>query len=339
MIDVIDFGLTRDGEKVQLYTLRNKNGLTAKITNYGGILTSFTLPLPNEEREIVLGFDSLEEYTNEEYLKNYPYFGALIGRFGNRINKGLVTLDEKEIQLPCNNGIHHLHGGNIGFDRKVWKAEIDNNTDLKLTYLSPDGEENFPGNLNTEVIYKLTDDNELQIHYKAVTDKTTPVNLTQHAYFNLSDNFESILDHQLQIDTEFILETDDLLIPSGKIYNIKNTLFDFRTKKQIDRDIEDIENYDDCFAFGKSTETPRKVAELSDKNGEVTMEVATTFPGLQVYTGKYISAGQKKKFGPFSGVALEAQGYPDAPNHENFKQGWLQPGEVYQHQTNYKLIF
>ncbi len=336
MIDVIDFGLTRDGEKVQLYTLRNKNGLIAKITNYGGILTSFTLPLPNEEREIVLGFDSLEEYTSEEYLKNYPYFGALIGRFGNRINKGLVSLDEKEIQLACNHGMHHLHGGNIGFDRKVWKAEVINNEDLKLSYLSPDGEENFPGNLSTEVIYKLTDDNELQIHYKATTDKTTPINLTQHSYFNLSNNFESILKHKLQVNTAYILETNDFLIPSGKLYDIRKTLFDFQTKKSIDRDIEDIENYDDCFAFGESTESPRKVAELSDKEGTVTMEVATTFPGLQVYTGKYIKAG---KFGTFSGVALEAQGYPDAPNHKNFKHGWLKPGEVYQHQTNYKLIF
>ncbi|WP_372753099.1 aldose epimerase family protein [Labilibaculum sp.] len=339
MIDVIDFGLTPKGEKVQLYTLKNKNGIKAKITNYGGILTSLTLPLPNEERNIVLGFDSLDEYTNQEYLSNCPYFGALIGRYGNRINKGLVRLNEQEIQLPCNHGIHHLHGGMSGFDQKVWKAEILNDTDLKLTYLSVDGEENFPGNLNTEVIYKLTDENEFQVHYKAVTDKTTPINLTQHSYFNLSDNFESILDHQLQIDTNFILESNDLLIPSGKLYNISKTLFDFTRKKTISKDIEEIENYDDCYAFGESTDVPRKIAELSDKEGKVSMEIATTFPGLQVYTGKYISAGQKKKFGSFSGVALEAQGYPDAPNHPNFKQGWLHPGEVYQQQTNYKLKF
>lgn len=339
MIEAIDFGTCPNGEKVKLFILKNKNGVIAKITNYGGILTSFTLPLKNEVREIVLGFDNLEEYTSKEYLKNDPYFGALIGRYGNRISKGKVSLNGDEIQLPCNHGENMLHGGFIGFDKKVWKAEISNDSGLKLSYSSPDGEENFPGNLLTEVIYKLTDENELQIHYKAVTDKITPINLTQHSYFNLSNKFENVLDHQLQVDTQYILETDDLLIPSGKLYDIRNTLFDFRTKKTLEMDIEDIENYDDCFAFGDSTEMPRKVAELTDKNDEVTMEIATTFPGLQVYTGKYITAGKNNQFGPFSGVALEAQGYPDAPNHPNFKHGWLNPDEVYQHQTNYKLKF
>ena len=339
MIEVTDFGIAPNGEKIELFTFRNKNGVTAKITNYGGILSSLKLPLENEEREVVLGFDSLEEYTNADYLANYPYFGALIGRYGNRINRGRVSYNGEEIQLPCNHDIHLLHGGFSGFDQKVWKAEILNETDLKLSYLSPDGEENFPGNVELEVVYRLTDEDELQVHYLARTDKTTPINLTQHSYFNLSGGKENILNHELQVDSDYILETNDSLIPSGKLLEVSNTPFDFRKQKPFNQDIEEIENYDDCFAFEQITEAPRKVAELSEKVSNIRMEIATTFPGLQVYTGKYIDVNGKKEFKAFDGVAIEAQGYPDAPNHPHFKHGWLHPGEVYKHQTNYKFKF
>lgn len=339
MISTSDFGSTPSGENVKLFTFSNKNGVQAKITNYGGILTSFIAPIEGVDREMILGFDTLQEYTSKNYLDNYPYFGALIGRFGNRIDHGKVTINGKELQLPCNHSPHHLHGGNIGFDRKVWKAKVVNESELHLSYLSVDGEENFPGNVNTNVIYSLSDENELQIKYEATTDKTTPINLTQHSYFNLSDNCSNILDHKLQVDADYLLETNDFLIPSGKLLNVENTCFDFRKKKAINQDIEEIENYDDCFAFGETTTTPRKVAELSSPDKKVNMEVITTFPGLQVYTGKYISAGEKRRFEAFAGVALEAQGYPDAPNHPSFKHGWLEPGEIYKQQTNYKLIF
>lgn len=339
MIDSIDFGKAPSGEIVKLFTLKNKNGVVVKITNYGGIVTSLKIPLANEERDVVLGFESLEEYTDQKYLENYPYFGSLIGRFGNRIDQGKVVIDETEIQLPCNHGSHHLHGGFIGFDRRVWTPEIVGDSDLKLKLESPDGEEGFPGNVSIEVIYKLTDENELQIYYHAVTDKTTPINLTQHSYFNFTGGNDNILKHELQVDSNYILETNDFLIPSGMLYDVTNTPFDFRIKKTLGQDLDDLENYDDCFAFGQSTEEPRKVAELYEKTSNIKMEIATTFPGLQVYTGMYINVDGKRKFGSFSGVALEAQGYPDAPNHSNFKHGLLRPGEVYQHQTNYKFIF
>eukprot|EP01029_Cantina_marsupialis_P027624 TRINITY_DN773103_c0_g1_i1.p1 TRINITY_DN773103_c0_g1~~TRINITY_DN773103_c0_g1_i1.p1 ORF type:complete len:339 (+),score=12.05 TRINITY_DN773103_c0_g1_i1:476-1492(+) len=338
MITVSDFGKVNN-EKIQLYTLTNKNGVIAKITNYGGILTSFSAPINGKQRELVLGFGNFEKYISPEYLENYPYFGAIIGRFGNRINKGKIKIGDKEIQLPCNHEENHLHGGNIGFDKKIWEARIISENELKLSYTSPDGEENFPGNLCIEVIYKLSSCNELQIHYHATTDKSTPINLTQHTYFNLSEEESDILAHKLQVDADYILETDDLLIPSGKLLHVENTCFDFRKKKSIKQDIAEIENYDDCFAFNETTEFPRKVAELSDKNDSICMEVSTTFPGLQVYTGKFINVEGSPKFDAFSGIALEAQGYPDAPNHPNFKHGWLHPGETYQQQTNYKLIF
>ncbi|RUT79693.1 aldose epimerase family protein [Ancylomarina longa] len=339
MIDVTDFGIAPNGEKVQLYTLKNEKGMTAKITNYGGILTSLLIPVSGKNREVVLGFDDLDEYTNTEYISNCPYFGALIGRYGNRINKGKFRIGDKDFQLNCNLGDHHLHGGLEGFDKKIWKAEILSDFELKLSYTSPDGEENFPGKLAVDVIYTLTNENELQIKYQAVTDQTTPINLTQHSYFNLSEQPKDILDHQLKINTDYILETDDSLIPGGQLLEVENTVFDFRTKKTIQQDIEELENYDDCFAFKESTKEPRKVAELTDEKDTLTMEIHTTFPGLQLYSGKYIDAGKMKKFGPFAGVAIEAQGYPDAPNHPNFKHGWLHPGEIYKQQTNYRFIF
>jgi len=339
MIDVIDFGIAPNGEAVQLYTLKNEKGITATITNYGGILTSLKIQIADEERDVILGFDDLDEYTSADYKSNCPYFGALIGRYGNRINKGKFKIDDKEFQLNCNLGEHHLHGGFEGFDKKVWKAEILSDSELKLSYTSPDGEEHFPGNLAIEVVYALTSENELQIKYQAVTDQTTPINLTQHSYFNLSKQPTDILDHMLKINTDYILETDDLLIPGGQLLEVENTVFDFRTKKTIRQDIEELENYDDCFAFKESTENPRKVAELTDEKDTLTMEIYTTFPGLQLYTGKYIDSGIKKKFGPYAGVALEGQGYPDAPNHSIFKHGWLKPGEIYKQQTSYRFIF
>ena len=339
MIETSNFGRTPLGEEVKLFTLTNKNGMQAKITNYGVILCSLKVPVDGTKRETVLGFDNLEEYTNKEYINNCPYFGAIIGRFGNRIGNGKVVINGKELNFPINNGPNTLHGGINGFDKKVWNAEIIDANSIQFTYLSVDGEENFPGNLSTKVIYRLTNCNDLQICYEASTDKTTPVNLTQHSYFNLSDNSENALNHLLQIEADHILETDENLIPSGTLLKVENTCYDFKELKAIKKDIAEIENYDDCYAFELETSIPRKVAVLISPDKKVSMNVLTTFPGLQVYTGKYINVGINKKFGPFSGVALEAQGYPDAPNQPKFEHGWLHPGEIYKHQTNYKFSF
>jgi len=337
MIQVQAFGLKNN--KIKHFVLTNNNGVCAKVTNYGAILTSLTLPLKSGDREIVLGFDSLEEYQSENYLKDYPYFGAIIGRYANRINQGKVTIESKAIQLPTNHGQHHLHGGYSGFDKQTWDAEILDESRLQLSLLSMDGDEGFPGNMKITVIYKLNDENELAIHYSATCDKTSPINLTSHTYFNFTGGEENILNHELQIDSDQILENNSELIPTGNYLDVDHTAFDFRTQKKISKHIDSVENYDNCFVLKTEGKSLRKVAEVYEEKSNIRMEVSTDFPGLQLYSGMFINVEGNKKFGPFSGVALETQGYPDAPNQENFSHGFIHPGEVYEHQTRYKLHF
>lgn len=335
MISEKEFGKLNTGEKVQLYTIKNSNGMIAKITNYGGILCSLKIPVNNKLREVVLGFDSLSEYTNSNYRNCNPYFGAIIGRFGNRINQGIFNYNDSTIQLACNNGGNHLHGGNIGFDAKIWKAKIINNNQLQLSYLSIDGEENFPGNLQTVVTYSLTNNNEFKIEYRATTDKKTPINLTQHSYFNLSDSDTDILNHHLQITADTVLNMKNM-IPDGTQMTVKNTCFDFTKTKAINTAIAEIENYDNCYVVNNN-KCINKVAELVSPNNDLAMQVITNYPGLQLYTGQYINAGNEKHFGGFSGVALEAQLFPDAPNRLEWQQGWLLPEDVYEYETTYKF--
>ncbi len=336
MISVSKFGQLENGEIAHLYTLENSNGMIAKITNYGGILCSLKIPVNQQLREVVLGFDNLSEYTNADYRSCNPYFGAIVGRFANRINKGIFSLNGETFQLACNNGGNHLHGGICGFDAKIWDAEIHNENQLQLTYLSVDGEENFPGNLTTTVTYTLTDNNELQIDYQATTDSATPINLTQHTYFNLSDTETDILNHHLQVNANTILNMENM-IPDGTERDVKATCFDFTTPKAIGADIAAIENYDDCYVVNTEKIT-KQVAELISPNNDLSMQVFTNYPGLQVYTGQHINAGVKKHFGGFSGVALEAQLFPDAPNRKEWQQGWLLPEAVYRYQTIYKFV-
>ncbi len=337
MITVSEFGTLNSGETVQLYTLENNNGAIAKITNYGGILCALQIPVKHQLREVVLGFNELNEYTNADYRSCNPYFGAIIGRFANRINKGVFTLNNgKRIQLACNNAGNHLHGGNAGFDTKIWNAEITGENQLQLSYWSKNGEENFPGNLSVTVTYTLTNNNALQIDYKATTDTATPINLTQHSYFNLSDTATDILTHSLQVNADEILNLKNN-IPDGSTRSVKGTCFDFSTPKAIHTDIASIENYDDCYVVNHKKEL-NLVAELLSPNGDLKMQVITNYPGLQVYTGKHIHAGKKKQFKAFSGIALETQLFPDAPNHSHWKQGWLLPNEVYRYQTIYQFI-
>jgi len=337
MIQTHAFG--HNDDRIKRFELSNKNGVCAKITNYGAILTSLTLPLKSGNRELVLGFDSLEGYKSENYLKDYPYFGAIIGRFANRINQGKVSIEGKEIQLPTNHGEHHLHGGHSGFDKRIWDAEIIGESKLQLSLLSEDGDQNFPGNLKLTVTYELSEDNELSLHYFATCDKTSPINLTSHTYFNFTDGEENILNHELQIDSDQTLENNTELIPTGQYLDVDHTAFDFRLIKKINKDIETVENYDNCFILKTEGRNLEKVAELYEETSNIRMDISTDFPGLQVYTGKYINVEGNDKLGPFSGVALETQGYPDAPNQENFAHGFIHPGEVYEHQTRYKFHF
>lgn len=337
MIQARPFSQTN--QEIKLFVITNKNGLCARVTNYGAILTSLKLPLTSGPREMVLGFDSIEAYQSEAYLKEYPYFGAIIGRFANRVNLGKVNIDGNEIQLPINHGKHSLHGGDIGFDKRIWDAEIIGDSKLQLSLLSEDGDQNFPGNMTIKVIYELSDDNELNIQYFATCDKTSPINLTSHSYFNFTGGMNNILDHELQIDSEQILDSNSELIPTGRFTEVKDSCYDFNSMKKISRDISSIENYDDCYVLKTQGKELLKIAELYEKKADIRMEISTDFPGLQLYTGKYINVENHDKFGPFSGVALETQGFPDAPNQANFNHGVICPGEVYKHQTRYKFHF
>lgn len=326
---------SQTNKQIKLFVLTNKHGLCAKVTNYGAILTSLKIPLESGPREVVLGFNTHEEYQSNTYLKDYPYFGAIIGRFANRINQGKVIIEGKEIQLPTNHGKHSLHGGHIGFDKRVWDAKIVGESKLQLSLLSSDGDQNFPGNMKIVVTYELNDENELSIKYFATCDKTSPINLTSHTYFNFTGNKERILNHELQIDSDQILESNSEMIPTGNYINVADTCYDFNSMKKINTDLNKLENYDDCFVLKTKGKNFRKVAEVLEKESNIKMDVSTDFPGLQVYSGKYINV--ENQFGPFSGIALETQGFPDAPNQTNFDHGLIHPGEEYKHQTIYKL--
>jgi aldose 1-epimerase len=344
---VIKPGITKtdwgvfDGKKVYLFTLVNDKGDTATITNYGGTVTSFITPDKNGNwSSIIIGFDSLQPY-----LQNPPYFGALIGRYGNRIGDAKFSLDGTTYQLSANDGKNTLHGGLKGFDKVVWDASIASDTvpELTLKYLSKDGEEGYPGNLNVTVRYTLTNDDGLKIEYEAETDKPTPLNLTNHSYFNLSgDVRNSILGETLMIDADHYTPVDSTLIPTGEIKAVKGTPFDFTSPKKIGRDFSAVPGgYDHNFVLNKKDSSLEKVAELSDSISGRTMEIYTTQPGLQFYTGNFLDGKFLNHGGEpitkHSALALETQHFPDSPNKPNFPSTILKPGEKYHQVTIYKV--
>jgi aldose 1-epimerase len=334
-----DWGET-DGKKVQLFTLANKNGVTVSITNYGGIVTSWVTPdKSGNKSSVVVGLDSLQEY-----LKKPPYFGALIGRYGNRIGDAKFKLDGKTYTLAANNGKNNLHGGNKGFDKVVWDATpaTDSTPALTLTYLSKDGEEGFPGNLKVTVVYTLTDDDALNIEYKAETDKATPVNLTNHSYFNLTGSTENtILNHSLQITADHYTPVDTTLIPTGEIKAVKGSPFDFTKAETIGSRIDAVQGgYDHNFVLNRKDSSMQLVAVLTDSVSGRKLEVFTTEPGLQFYSGNFldgtfVSGGKPVKFR--TALCLETQHYPDSPNKPNFPATILQPGQQYHTVTRYKI--
>ncbi len=339
------FGVLPDGKAVTRYTLRNSNGTEISVLNYGGIITSIkTADKQGQFADIVLGYDSLSSY-----LKSSPYFGALIGRYGNRIAKGKFSLDGTSYSLALNNEQNHLHGGTKGFDKVFWNiAVLPDSSSLKLTYSSVDGEEGYPGTLTTNVTYTLTDADELKIDYRATTDTKTVVNLTQHTYFNLTGNAkQEILNHQLLIDAKQFVPIDKTLIPTGELKSVVNTPFDFTTLTTIgDRINQDDEQlkfgigYDHCWALNKSDgKTVRKVAELYEPISGRVVEVSTTEPGLQFYSGNFLDGTLTGKGGVVykyrSGLCLETQHYPDSPNQKTFPTVVLNPGETYSTSTVY----
>jgi aldose 1-epimerase len=337
------FGKTTDGKAVEIYTLTNANGVEIKAMTYGCIITSLKVPdRTGRMADIVLGYDTLEGY-----LKDSPYFGAVVGRYGNRIAKGQFTLNGTTYKLATNNGPNHLHGGNKGFDKVVWSAVPKNGADrvgVAFTRTSPDGEEGYPGNLLVTVTYTLTDKNELIVEYLASTDKATPVNLTQHSYFNLAADDGDILGHQLTIDADRYTPVNDTLIPTGELATVAGTPFDFRKATaigaRINADHVQLKNgkgYDHNWVLNRGAAGVQHAVRVVEPKTGRTLDVATTEPGVQFYSGNFLDGSIKGKGGRAyqqrSGFCLETQHYPDSPNHPNFPSTILQPQQKYSSQT------
>ena len=341
------FGQLPDGQQADLYTLTNANGMTVNITNYGGIITKLTAPDKNGEwADVVLGFDSLAPY-----LSGHPFFGALVGRYGNRIAKGKFKLNGQEYSLAINNGPNALHGGTKGFDKVIWKAtEIkqDSVVGLQLEYTSKDMEEGYPGNLTVKVVYTLDNENALTIDYTASTDKPTVVNLTNHSYFNLTGLKRDILDHEVTIESDSIVPVDTTLIPTGKLRAVEGTPFDFRKVTKIGVGIDKTEDeqikagggYDHCWVLKRSGDGLVQFATVKDPESGRVMEVFTTEPAVQFYTGNFLDGKLTGKGATYTkrfGLCLETEHYPDSPNQPQFPTTTLNPGETYKTTTKYKF--
>jgi aldose 1-epimerase len=331
------FNQTIDGKEVKLYTLQNKNGIKAAFTNYGGRLVSLMVPdKAGKMTDVVVGFKSVDDYKKS----TEPYFGATIGRYGNRIAKGKFKLDGKEYTLSLNNGVNTLHGGKKGFQYVVWNAEQPNANTLVLTYISRDMEEGYPGNLEVKVTYALTDNNELKMDYEAVTDKKTVVNLTNHAFFNLNgEGSGTILDHLVQINADKYIPVDSTLIPFGKIDPVAGTPFDFRKPKSIGSRInvksEQLTNgkgYDHNWVLNTSSGLNHAATVTGDKSG-VVMDIYTQEPGLQFYSGNFMQGKNTFKGGAKddfrTAFAMETQHFPDSPNQPQYPSTVLVPGKKY----------
>lgn len=344
------FGQTPSGESVTLFTLRNTSGMEVQIMNYGGIITKILTPDKNGTIEdVVLGFETLDEY-----IKDTPFFGASVGRYGNRIAKGKFSLDGVGYQLALNNNGNALHGGLKGFDKVVWQvisaSETAEGPKIVLKYISKDMEEGFPGNLTVHLSYILTAKNELSIEFSATTDKATVINLCNHSYFNLSGNGkQNVLAHTLQLNAPKLVAVDVQLIPTGDLIPVAGTPFDFLSPQVIGSRIDQTENeqikrgggYDHCFAFDKPLGQFAVAAIAHDPVSGRTLEASTTEPGVQFYTGNFLNGHLKGKngaiYGKRSGFCLETQHYPDSPNRPNFPSTVLRPGNHYTTKTNYKF--
>lgn len=342
MVNKASFDKIVDGKQVGLFTLKNRNGMYADITNYGAkIVTLFAPDKDGKLADVVLGFETLDEWIEKE-----TYFNTVVGRFANRIKDGKFTLDGKQYQLATNNGTNHLHGGNIGFNQKVWDVLEVSETSLKLQYISADGEENYPGTLTTVVTYAITEDNALSIHYEATTDKPTIVGFTNHAYFNLKGAGEGdIRDHVLQLNADFYTEIDDTQSPTGEIKSVTGTPMDYRNAQAIGERIDD-----PFFAIGRGLDNNWIINKAQQGDcalaGNVsaanrTMEVYTTLPGIQVYTGNWVEQNvgkYGKKYDVQYAVCMEAQGFPNSPNLPFFPSPVLRPGNKYDEWCIYKFV-
>ncbi len=340
-ITVNDFGMIST-TTIKEYTIRNKAGMQVSVLNYGGTITEVIVPDRKGNFEnVVLGFPTLEGYLSE----NNPYFGALIGRYANRIGKATFQLNDQLYTLAPNNNGNTLHGGNKGFDKVVWDVKIESDSSMRLTYDSPDGEEGFPGNLHVEVVFTLSETNALTLDYTATADKATPVNLTSHAYFNLSaGKSPTILDHELQLFAERITAVNDSLIPTGEYLEVFETPFDFLEAKTIGRDIQNVPGgYDHNFVLFEAKETglAGPAAILYDPLSGREMKLFTSEPGLQFYSGNFLDGTITGKNGQvyvkYAGLCLEPQHFPDSPNQPHFPNTILKPGETYYQTSRFEF--
>ena len=340
-VDQETFGQTDGGVSVDLFTLTNNNGHTVKITNYGGIITSLLVPDKNGNLEdIVLGFDDLQSY-----LDGHPYFGAIVGRYANRIGGGIFELEGVLYSLAANDGNNHLHGGIKGFDKVVWDPEPfkgENEVGIKLSYLSKDMEEGYPGNLNVKVTYRLTNENQLMIDYLAETDKACPVNLTHHGYFNLTGGKQNILNHEIMIKASSYVVIDKNLIPTGEIRDLRGTEMDFTQPNTVGSRIDQIKGgYDHCYVIDEKPGQMSLIAKVHEQTSGRVMEVYSTEPGVQFYSGNFLDGSIIGKhdivYNKYFGFCLETQHFPDSPNHNNFPTTMLYPGEKYSHSTVYQF--
>ncbi len=341
------FNNTEDGKEVNLFYLKNDSGMQAAITNFGGRVVSLLVPSASGNViDVVVGLKDVDAYTDKNAAS--AYYGALIGRYGNRIANGKFNLEGKSYSIPVNNGPNALHGGKKGFDSHIWNAKQTDARTLELTYVSADGEEGFPGKLTTKVIYELTNDNALKITYEATTDKPTVLNLTNHSYFNLNGaGSGSILEHTLKIDADQFTPVNDKLIPTGQLQNVENTPFDFRKASSIgsrinegDPQLMNGKGYDHNFVLRKhDVQTP--VISVQGDKSHIRMEVLTDQPGVQFYSGNFMQGNNTllngAKDGHRTAFALETQHYPDSPNQPSFPTTELKPGQTYKTTTSYKF--
>jgi len=349
MIEKKSFGKLTNGAEVTLYTLKNAKGMEAKIIDYGATVVSLTAPDKNGIfADVVLGYDDVERY-----VRGGTYFGAIVGRYGNRIGQGKLTVDGKEYQLARNNGANHLHGGTTGFNKKMWIVDGTSMTKdgpaITLTYVSKDGEENYPGTVKLTVVYTLTNDNALSIVYTGTTDKATVLNPTNHSYFNLSGDMNTpILDHELMLAADTFTPVDAGLITTGKVVDVAGTPMDFRTAKKIGKDIEaNFEQlkfgggYDHNWVIAKYNGNVQLIASVYEPKSGRFMEAFSTEPGVQFYCGNFLDGRVPGKNGikypKRSGLCLEAQHFPDSPNKPEFPTTLLKPGEIYHQTTIYKF--
>lgn len=339
------FGKLNNGKEVYMYTLKNKNGMTAEITNYGATVVSLFAPDKNGKfADVILGYDSLQSYEN-----GTSYFGAIVGRYGNRIGKGRFTLEGKTYQLTINNGENHLHGGTIGFNKKLWTTDLFDGHSLKMTLVSPDGDQGYPGTLTLTVNYTLTDNNELKIDYSATTDKPTILNPTNHCYFNLTGNPQNkILNHVLMINADKYTPIDSEFITTGEIAKVAGTPMDFRDPtpigKRINENFIQLKNgkgYDHNWVLNDYNGKVREAATVYDPSSGRELEVLTDQPGIQFYSGNFLDGSEIGKGGIHyqhrTGMCLETQHFPDSPNKKNFPSVELKPGEKFSSTTIYKF--